>query len=680
MAGIFRGHWARLGLAQAPLGSEPCRGAAHRSALGIALIAFALPFESSELNRAPYEVGRRRASGSERRLSVASLGVACLAAVSGCRPPGEPQAARAEPAPELRRVRVDQYGYWPESSKIALWLSAAGDPTTWELLDEGGQLVASGTTNPFGRDGESGDDLHRVDFSDFAGSGTGFRLRVGEHESRPFALAEGLYEPLFVDAVRYFYLNRSGVPIEMPFAGEPALARPAGHVSDSAVPCIAGSGCDYQLDVRGGWYDAGDYGKYVVNGGLAAWLLLSAYEVAASRNQAAWMSDGQLRIPESGNAVADVLDEVRFEIEFLMKMQVPEGEPLAGMVHHKIHDERWSAMGKLPTPKTEIARFLHPPSTAAALNLAAAGAAAARSLSSFDPQFAADCLAAARRAFAAAQRHPDRIAPSDSHSGGGPYGDTQLSDDFYWAAAELWRTTGEPQYAEVVRSSPHFGQLGETEDYPSTFNWATTDALGSMSLMLHDDKLEPEERARLEAALVRRADRYLALIDAQGYHFPFQAGEDGYPWGSNSFVSNNGVVLAFAHLRTGRPEYLQGAQEALHYLLGRNTNDVSYVSGYGERSLSHPHHRFWAPSADPELPPPPPGALSGGPNSRLQDPPMRSRKQGCPPQACYLDELEAFSVNEVAINWNASLAWLAAYLAGARQSVAPPPPAPLSAR
>jgi endoglucanase len=559
---------------------------------------------------------------------------------------------------------VDQYGYLPGSSKVASWLSASDAPATWELVDDSGTVLASGETVPLGPDQESGDSLHAIDFSEFQTPSKDLSLRVGDDHSRPITIAADLYAPLFRDAVRYFYLNRSGVDLVMPFAGNARWTRPAGHVSDSGVPCLADSPCDAELDVSGGWYDAGDYGKYVVNGGLSTWLLLSTYELSLIRGQASWLSDGQLQIPESGNGVPDVLDEARFELEFMLKMQVPEGQPLAGMVHHKIHDEKWAAMGKAPTPQTEIRRFVHPPSTAASLNLAAAAALASRLYATFDPAFAERCLAAAKLAFDAAQAHPDQRATNTSHTGGGSYADEQLDDDFYWAAAELWVTTGSETYAKVVQNSPYLKLASAAAGgVPASFDWGTTDVPGSMTLLLHAGTLAAGDEQHLKAQIVEHAERYLMLMGQQGYRFPFAKGPEGYPWGSNSFITNNAAVLAFAHHLTGQAKYRAGAEEALHFLLGRNANDMSYISGYGQRSMSHPHHRFWAPSVDETLPPPPPGALAGGPNSRLQDPPMKADKQGCALQKCYLDVLEAYSVNEVAINWNASLAWVVGYLA-----------------
>jgi endoglucanase len=587
--------------------------------------------------------------------------LACATSEQGSAPASPP--IEAEPN-ALMNVRVDQHGYVPTANKIAVWVSAATSAAPFELVDAAGQVVAGGTTTPFGTDAESGDTLQIVDFSAFAGQGRGYRLRVGQDSSHPFDISAGLYASLYEDAARYFYLNRSGVPLEMPHVRDPSLARPAGHLSDRRVPCLPDSGCSHALDVSGGWYDAGDYGKYVVNGGVATWLLLNAYELAAVRKRGEWFADGQLGIPESQNGSPDLLDEARVEIAFLLKMQVPAGEPLAGMVHHKIHDERWSALGKAPTPQTELARYLHPPSTAATLNLAAVAAVAARLYASIDPGFARGCLDAARRAFAAARVNPGRLAPLSKAKGGGPYPDEQLADDFYWAAAELFVSTREPTFAEFIRSSPYFRSFSASADgVPASFDWATTDVLGSLSLILHGDLLAPEEVATLKDQVRSHADRSLAQIQKQGYRFPMTSEGTTMPWGSNWFVTNNGIVLGFAHALTNERKYLEGAYEALHYVLGRNPNDFSYVSGYGERALRHPHHRFWAKSIDPQLPSPPPGALAGGPNSRSQGALAKAKREGCKPLKCYADEVPLATMNEVAINWNASLTWLAAYLA-----------------
>jgi endoglucanase len=198
---------------------------------------------------------------------------------------------------------------------------------------------------------------------------------------------------------------------------------------------------------------------------------------------------------------------------------------------------------------------------------------------------------------------------------------------------------------------------------PGSMTWDHVAALGTISLALAPGALPAAERAACRAAVRAAADRYLALSTQQGYRVPFAPGAKGYPWGSSSFVLNDGVILALAYDFGGDARHLDAATEAMSYLLGRNPLDQSYVTGTGARPLEHPHHRFWAQQANAKFPPPPPGLVSGGPNSGLQDPYAQAAGlAGCAPMTCFVDNIEAWSVNEIAINWNAPLAWLAAFL------------------
>jgi len=571
--------------------------------------------------------------------------------------------AAARPLPA---VRVNQLGYFVAAQKIAIVVTTATSAQPWKL-ERNGQVVASGQTAPFGLDPDSGDNVQLVDFTATKTAGTGYTLTVGDAQSAPFQIGDSLYATLKYDALRYFYHNRSGTPIAMPFAGQEKWARPAGHAtSDKKVPCGKGANCNYTLDVSGGWYDAGDHGKYVVNGGIALWTLFNQYERFKAFGDVSAFGDRKLNIPESGNGVPDLLDEARWEMEFLLKMQVPEGKPGAGMVHHKIHDETWTALGLRPDEaEQKMARQLRPVSTAATLNVAATAAQAARIFATIDPAFSQKCLLAAERAWLAAKKNPGVLAlPSDAN-GGGPYDDSQLSDDFFWAASELWITTKKATYKSEISASPWLTTITESVDgVPSSMNWAVTDALGSISLATVPGALPPTEQAVQRKKLIAVADKYLGLIDKQGYRVPFGAGANGkYPWGSNSFLLNNMMVLALAYDFTKQDKYLEGVVLGMDYLLGRNALSQSYVTGYGSLPLENPHHRFWSKQADSRFPEAPPGAVSGGPNSSLQDPYVKAAGlAGCHPQKCFVDNIEAWSVNEITVNWNAPLAWVAGFL------------------
>lgn len=582
----------------------------------------------------------------------------------------DPKFTRARPVAEqaVPDVLVNQVGYLPNATKLATWKSATTAPASWTLLDANGATVVTGQTQVFGPDAASGETLHSADFSSATREGNGYRLQIGDALSHPFAITRASYRQLRADALQFFYHQRSGIDIILPYAREQRWTRPAGHLSDKSVPCASDAGCSYSLDVSGGWYDAGDHGKYVVNAGISVWTLLNLYERATQAGTAAAFGDGPGQLPESGNGVPDLLDEVRWELEFLLKMQVPAGQKLAGMAHHKIHDKAWTEIGTAPHQDKQP-RVLMAPSTAATLNLAAVAAQAARVYKNVDAAFSKRCLQAAQRAYDAALAHPAMYAPASSSIGGGPYDDTDVSDEFFWAAAELWITTGDARYRDKLKA---WGDkpivpvtLGGSNDpgQHGVLTWQAVQAAGALSLALAPSSLG-EERTRARTELVKAADAFLQLYAHEGYHVPFAPGPGpSYPWGSNSFILNNAIVLALAYDVTKDAKYLAGVTGTMDYLLGENPLDQSYITGYGARPLKNPHHRFFAKQARKDRPEPPPGIVSGGPNTGLQDPFARGAGlAGKPPQKCFLDNIESFSTNEVTINWNAPLVWVAAFL------------------
>lgn len=570
-------------------------------------------------------------------------------------------------------VLVNELGYLPGAAKVATVKTTAPAPLDWELVSASGSSVAKGKTTVFGPDAASGDSVHEIDFSNVKLVGSGYSLKVGADKSRPFDIRPDLYKQLKYEALAYFYHNRSGIEIAMPYAGNAALARPAGHLSDKSVKCLAGSGCDYTLDASGGWYDAGDHGKYVVNGGISVWTLLNEYERAKFLGSSvADFGDGKLSIPEGSNKVPDLLDEARWELEFLLKMQVPPGKPKAGMVHHKLTDADWTALGTAPSDDKQ-ARYLHAPSTAATLNLAATAAQAARIWKSIDPAFSAKCLAAAEIAWTAAKANPKVYAAQSDDKGGGSYSDEDTTDEFYWASAELFVTTGKSEYRQFLSASPHDKQFRTgAGGHLSSMNWGSTDALGQISLALVPNALDAATVKQIRAHIAAAADGYLKVEHTEGYRTALQRTAQGqYVWGSNSFVLNNLIVLALAYDFTKEQKYLDGVATGMDYLLGRNPLGQSYVSGYGQKPLTNPHHRFWAYQANHKFPHVPPGVVSGGPNSTVDDPYSKAAGlRGCLPEKCYVDNIEAYSVNEITINWNAPLAWVAAFLDEKAHSVA----------
>jgi len=579
------------------------------------------------------------------------------------------------------RVRVNQVGYLPLGVKRATLVTDSTTAMPWQLLNASGTVVAKGTTIPKGTDASAGQNVQLIDFSAYRGSGGGFALQADGETSYAFSIKKDLYSQLRVDSKTFFYTQRSGIAILDSIA--PGYARAAGHIGvspnqgDTTVGCAAASAavdnwsCDaaFRTDVTGGWYDAGDQGKYVVNGGIAVSQLLGEYErnQLARTGQRKALADGTLRVPETGNKVPDILDEARWELSFLLKMQVPANTTVtgltdyAGMAFQKVHDAQWTGLPQDPASDPQL-RELHRPSTAATLNLAAAAAQGARLFRPYDKAFARTLLTAATTAYAAAKAHPAVYAPGADGTGGGAYDDTNVTDEFYWAAAELYLTTGAKTYQSDVLASP----LNTSADIFSTdgFSWQSVAPLGRMDLATVPNHLPGRDKVR--ASVLKAADTLLAAEATQGYGQPYVPASGHWAWGSNSQILNNLVVLGTAYDISGRTAYKNGVLDGFDYILGRNALNISYVTGFGTYYSQNQHTRIYANELRPTLPHPPAGSLAGGPDSDLQDPTAASLLKGCAAQFCYVDDIQSYSTNEVAINWNSALSWVSSFVADQR--------------
>ncbi|WP_349435199.1 glycoside hydrolase family 9 protein [Pararhizobium sp. A13] len=594
--------------------------------------------------------------------------------------PEEVVAAAKKVARDLPAL-VNQAGYFLDGPKRATILSDATKPLAFKLEDAQGVVVGEGMTAPAGFDETAGAETQIADFSAFATAGEGYRVVVGGRKSYPFSVGRDVYGKLRVDALSWFYPQRSGIAIKGDIAGE-AYARPAGHLQDSPnqgdaqVTCLTGKvaaelygedwTCDYALDVSGGWYDAGDQGKYVVNGGIAVAQLLGTFErgVVYGKGASPVISDSLSRIPENGNGVPDILDEARWELEFMIKMMVPDGQPLAGMVHHKIHDTKWTDVPMLPHLDPEE-RALHRPSTAATLNLAAAAAQGARLFAPYDEAFSETLLAAAKKAWLAAAANPVLYAPtSDGLQGGGDYDDTDIADETYWAAAELYITTGETKYLTALKTSIHWA--GPVFSAIGAFDWRSVAGLGRLDLALYGDRLPDEDKAMVRVSVVSAARNFMSLQKKEPFGQIYRPANNRYDWGSNQLILQNMIVVSAGYDLTGEKRFLNGVRESMDYIFGRNAMNMSYVTGYGSVFAKNQHSRWYAHQLDDTLPNPPAGTLAGGPNSTLVDDVSKARLKGCLPQTCYVDDIMAWGANEMTINWNAPLVYIASFLADAR--------------
>jgi endoglucanase len=311
-------------------------------------------------------------------------------------------------------------------------------------------------------------------------------------------------------------------------------------------------------------------------------------------------------------------------------------------------------------------RFAYHPSTAATYDMAAAAAQFARLIKPYDRRYAGRCLEAAERAWKAAEENPVFLYGNIPGSGGGNYDDASVSDERFFAAAELFVTTGKGRYRRAAAEyleSPEWDALAG--NLGASLSWQQVSFAGALSLASSRRPGFGLRKAAVEGIL-ESAGAYLDVVMSDGYGVPLTE----YPWGSNSTALNKGLVMVtaadLAEDAVVAAIFRDAAAGILDYLLGRNALAQSYVTGYGVHDAFSPHHRFWA--GDPGLgyPYPPPGVLVGGPNSSPSDGPGRTVADRAAAKR-YIDDNESYSTNEVAINWNAPLAWMAVWASSTAQ-------------
>jgi endoglucanase len=363
-----------------------------------------------------------------------------------------------------------------------------------------------------------------------------------------------------------------------------------------------------------------------------------------------------LRIPESGGKLPDFLAEVRWNLEWMLSL-----EDLDGGVWHKQTSEHFCGMimpqNDLLTSYVIGTGTAPYKSTGATAGLAAVMAIAARCYAKYDASFAAVCLAAAKRAWNWAVAHPNVLFANPPAIDTGAYADAHPEGHILWASAELWRTTGDREYEQAFLSA-HVASDPSTPIGAPT--WSNVRSMACWAYALTQRKSDSATSGRIVAQTRTAAQTLMERQKASGYGTTLDLTD--YVWGSNGVVANHSLLLLLAHHFDPNSGVFDAALGNLHYLLGRNCFAVSWVTQIGSRSFVHPHHR---PSVADGIPAPWPGLLSGGPNAHPSDK-VAGGMPKLPPMRMWMDDAMAYSVNEVAINWNAPLVFL---LAGANSRI-----------
>ncbi len=535
------------------------------------------------------------------------------------------------------QILLNQIGYLPIAQKIATTTLAPNQPfRIHSQTNPRSAPMLEGKLSPAIADAASGDTTSQADFSALTTPGT-YHLEIAGVLSDPFTIAPNIYADALRLTTRGFYGQRCGCAIDL---GN-GYSHPACHLNGAFDPTSGRTGA---VPNAGGWHDAGDYGRYVVNSGISTGTLLWAWELFPDA-----LHTLDLDIPESGHGLPDFLAEIKWNLDWMLSLQ----DPTDGGVWHKQTSLHFCAF-ILPQddhlPSQIIGTGAAPyKSTCATADLASVAAIAARCYAPFDKAYAARCLAAARAAWTWARTHPDVAFTNPPTVTTGGYGDPHCSDEILWASAELFRTTHEPQYEAALLESI-------TPQLPilkiSTPGWGN---VASMGLWTYAFASKPTAvTSAIQQATQTAAAELIARSPHNGYGNTLALND--YHWGSNSNAGNQSLLLIIANRFQPHPAARNAALANLHYLLGRNCFGVSWVTHLGHRPFQHPHHR---PSAADNIPAPWPGLLSGGPNAHGGDA-VADALPKAPPMLMWLDDQRAYSLNEIAINWNAPLVFLLA--------------------
>lgn len=550
------------------------------------------------------------------------------------------------------RIRINQAGYYPYAPKTAI-VAGTGDISAdafYVIRAHTRDTVYRGIPEAVVHSTNSSLVARCLRFDGLQQEGRYTITVPGIGSSFPFSIHRQVQQPVARSALKGFYYMRASMPLAPVHAGK--WARPAGH-PDTAVLVHASAATEQRpagtiISCPGGWYDAGDYNKYMVNSGISMGTLLSAYE-----DFPAYFDTLHTNIPESHDRIPDILNEILYNLRWMLSMQ----DPYDGGVYNKCTNAAFDGM--VMPGVTKLPRYVVQKGTAATLDFAAVTAQAARIFGKFGrqlPGLADSCLRAAKYAWAWAQRYPGlaynqeemnkQYTPRISTGG---YGDRRFGDEWNWAACELYATTKDKAYYTVVAE-----RINDSLSLPS---WGNVAMPGYYTLLRLEKQL-PQGAGTLnigalQKRLVAFADGWLATVNANAFKTVMGGRRSDFNWGSNGNAANQGIVLINAWFITKDRKYIDNALTNLDYLLGRNATGYCFLTGAGSRSTRHPHHR---PSVADGIDDPVPGLLAGGPNPARQD---RCTYAFTEPETAYSDTDCSYASNEIAINWNAPLVYLA---------------------
>lgn len=529
-------------------------------------------------------------------------------------------------------LRLNEVGYY--SNSVKRFMVADSSVNDFGIIDEQGVLVYSGKLFPAVFWPQSGEYMRVGDFTDLIEPGRYQVLIQETGEKKDIYIRENVYKDVLNGAIKAFYYQRLSTELKKAHAGD--WARKSG-IADTACSLHVSTTRKGVLNVSGGWMDAGDYGKYIVNAGITVASMLALYQLYPD------LINDNLNIPESNNGKCDLLDEIKYELDWMKKMQ-----DFDGGVFFKVGSLQWDGFAMPEDIKSS--RYVIGKSTSSTLNFAAVMAMAARFYRD-NREYSKDCLKRSVAAWKWAVENPDIREPNET-GGTGAYEDNFYGDEFFWAACELFTTTGKSSFKKYIEQNASSYLVSSAAKYTNVSNIGWYTLVTNFSV---DKYTFVSDGSR---SIINLADKYVKNVDSIPCRVPLQ----DFIWGSNSEFLNYAIVMCYAFHLTRQNKYLESVIETVDYVFGKNAIGSSFVTGFGRKSPMQPHHRIMASDG---IEAPFPGFLVGGPNADRQDELASEPGVHYPnkkPAKAYVDRMAAYACNEVAINWNAALVFVLGFL------------------
>src|SRR6266542_311198 len=348
-------------------------------------------------------------------------------------------------------IRLNQLGFYLHANKIAVVVSNISANDFYIITADKKDTAYKGQLSTSRQSTNSSLTTRIANFSALQKEGIYIVYVPDIGCSYQFKIADNIHHAVAVASLKGFYYQRVSMPLGEKYAGK--WARPAGH-PDTEVLIHPSSATTQRhagtkISCPGGWYDAGDYNKYIVNSGITMGTLLSAYEDISS-----YFDTFKTNIPESRDKVPDILNEIIYNLRWMLTMQ----DPNDGGVYHKCTNASFDKM--IMPDKATSPRYAVQKGTAATLDFAGVTAQASRIFKKLNkqlPGLSDSCLKDAGYAWQWALQNPsleyDQNAMNQKFEPKittGAYGDKHFSDEWFWAACELFATTKDVQYYKVI--------------------------------------------------------------------------------------------------------------------------------------------------------------------------------------------------------------------------------------